>query len=239
MNDPHAPASGETKKAAVNGFAIVGFAGLLVLGIVLAVYAARYVPETLERLAGAVYLSPSEEPVDETPETPAVVTPEEEEEPATPSTPWQPTPTTPTTGTPIYYRQVPVTVPMTGRPNLEVDVLAVGYLRTSSATSFREDNEVPDGERPAIRFRVTNTGTNQSGFYDIEVEYPAEGSRDTYTIRVRESLMPKGTKDFTFGFDDPETGSNKRFTVTVDPDDDVDETSERDNDDSATIDIER
>lgn len=232
--DPHA--ANPTRKATVNGLAVVGFIALIVGGMLLVIYAARFIPETLSRLAGAVYLSP-EEVVNPEPEAP-VETPNEEtpEEPVV--TPETPTEKPPQTGGPNIVTY-PTVVPnqLYGNPDLAVDVLAVGYLRTSSASSFVADGSIDENDRPAVRFRVRNLGTNYVNFWQVRIEYPSRTGSDTYLITSRDMLYPGGYKDFTFGFDDPEEGNDRRFTVTVDPDDDLNEGSESNNRDTATIDI--
>ena len=71
MNAPHEETHAQendakqaAKRAAVNGLAVVGFLALIFLGIMLAIYGARFVPDTISRLTSAVYLSsePTNEP---------------------------------------------------------------------------------------------------------------------------------------------------------------------------------
>jgi len=238
--DPHGATP--TRKATVNGLAVVGFIALIVGGMLLVIYAARFIPETLSRLAGAVYLSPEETVNPEEPETPVVVPEENGGEEETPvveeEAPTNPTQTPPKTGGPnIVTRPTVVPNQLYGRPDLTVDVLAVGYLRTSSASSFVSDGSIDENDRPAIRFRVRNVGTNLVNFWQVEINYPSRSGADTYVITSRDLLYPGGYKDFTFGFDDPEEGNDRRFTVTVDPDNDLGEGSESNNRDTATIDI--
>jgi hypothetical protein len=96
-HDNHAPSE---KKVTLNGLIIIGFFGLVIAGMLLAVYASRYVPDTLARLSAAVYLTsdPAKNtgkatttPTTTKPQTPSV----------TPSVPKTPTVSaTSTTGTP-------------------------------------------------------------------------------------------------------------------------------------------
>lgn len=251
----------KAKRAAVNGLAIVGFVALIFLGIMLAVYGARFVPETISRLTGAVYLS--EEPTQE-PEVPAApaptatttvtvfvpvpatTTPSRPTTP-TPATTTPTTPTTPSTGGPNIvtyptYRWVtyPTTPTYYGLSDLTVEIIEVGYLRTNSASSFRKDNEVPDGEAGAFRFIVRNKGTNISGLWRFRAELPTEDNDDdVYSSGWQPSLVPGASKTYTLGFDDPEVGNNRRIDIEVDYSHAVIESNESNNDDSATIDVER
>lgn len=238
--------------AAINALAVVGFIALVFVGIALAIYAARYVPETVARLGAAnVYFSsifggdensdddlevvPGDSvpfPDDEGPTTDEEVPSLDEDEPA-PATPTKPTTPRPTTPTVI---QVPVTVPVTpyGDPDLSVRLLATGYLRTADTDSFVRDNEVPEGERPAVKFRVTNTGTNHSGAWEFEAKLPTTSSY-TFKSRRQASLAPGQYVDFTLGFDRPKDGE-QTIKITIDSGDDVDESNERNN--TLSIDIE-
>ena len=230
METPGQEGQKDMKKAAVNGLAIVGIGAVVIGALFLIIFAARFVPEALSRLASAVYLSPSETVNEE----PVVEEEPVEEEPETPGTPT--TPTTPTTGGgSTIIRTVPTT--LYGLPDLTVEVLAVGYLRTSSANSFVQENSIDEDDYPAIRFRVRNNGTNAVNYWQVEIEYPTRDSDDTYVITSSEQLRPRGYKDFTFGFDNAREGDNRRFTVTVDPDRDVAESNEGNNVASRTIDI--
>lgn len=235
MNATEPQTEHPTRKATVNGLAVVGFIALIVGGMLLVIYAARFIPETLSRLAGAVYLSPSE-----------TVNPEESEVPVTSPTDETPTerpsnepelPVEQPIQGPVNPVIIPVPAQLYGRPDLTANILAVGYLRTSSASSFVADSSIDENDRPAVRFRVGNVGTNLINFWQVEIKYPSRTGSDTYLITSRDLLYPGGYKDFTFGFDDPEEGNDRHFTVTADPHDDVSEGSENNNRSTATIDI--
>jgi len=250
----HQAVQEKAKRAAVNGLAVVGFLGLIFLGIMLAIYGARFVPETISRLTSAVYLSsdPTNEPTATSTSTrtatttvtvfvpvPATSTPS-----GTPAA--TTTPTTQSTGGPNIVRYPTTTYTYTnqprlyGLPDLTVEILEVGYLRTNSASSFRRDNEVPDGEAGAFRFIVRNIGTNASGLWRFRAELPTQDNDDdVYTSGWQPSLMPGASKTYTIGFDDPDTGNNRPIEIEVDHNDNVNESNERNNDDKTTIDVER
>lgn len=244
-----------TRRAAINGLAVVGFIALVFIGITLAIYAARYVPETVSRMGAAnVYFSslfgednadndlevvPGDSiPLPEGDETatstdPIVATSTE----PTVNEPNGPAPVQPRPGTPTVIT-VPVTVPRTlyGKADLTVRVTEIGYLRSATTDSFVKDNEVPEGERPAIKFRVTNIGTNTSGSWKFSAKLPTTTSY-TFESRAQQSLAPGQYVDFTLGFDRAKDGEN-RISLKIDTKDDVDESNENNNDTSVEIEVE-
>jgi hypothetical protein len=233
---PHDMATnGETKKPSVNGLAIVGFGALILAGIFLAIYAARYVPETLSRLSSAVILSPgnTENPEEETETPPAMEEEEPEEETARPSTPSTggPQVVTPPVAVspnpPVYY---PSTPNLYGRADLAITNLEVGYFRGST---FVEDDRVPSNRDAAVRFTVKNIGTNIASNWKIRVEVTGED-----TARGNGgSLMPNGYQTFTLRIENPEEGRNLDIDIDVDYTDTVNESNERNNDRSIDLEI--
>ncbi len=234
--------SEETKKAAVNGLAIVGFGALIIAGIFLAIYAARYVPETLSRLSSAVILSSDNEENPEEEEAPAAPVEEEEEAPApeTPSTPQTggPQVVTPPVAVspnpPVYYPQTPVYYPQTpelyGRADLVITDLEAGYFRGST---FVEDDTVPSNRDGAVRFTVKNIGTNAASGWRVQVEVTGED-----TVRGNGGyLMPNGYQNFTLRIEDPRENRDIDIDIEVDYDDRVDESNERNNDRSIELEI--
>ena len=245
--------NGGNRRAAVNGLAVVGFIALLFIGITLAIYAARYLPEGISRLGAAnVYFASffSDEGDNELEVVPGESVPFEDERndedevatstesvatttPATPSQPGTPRPATPI----VTAVPVPGTRPAPyGKADLSVRLLEVGYLRTSSADSFVKASRVPEDERAAFRFRVTNAGTNNTGTWEFEAILPTS-PRYTYNSRAQKSLAPGEYADFTLGYDRARDGEN-RVTIEVDSDKDVDESNERNNEISFEIKVE-
>lgn len=225
--EPGSAAAG--KKAALNGFAIVGFGALIVAGIFLAIYAARYVPEALSRLSSAVILS-SDGGNDG---APATTTPSTTK-PAATATTTKPV-TTPTT--PVIYttptRVVTQTGPkLYGLPDLTLINVEGGYMRGST---FIEDDNVPDGRDAALRFTVRNSGTNIASGWKVRVEVEDE---DT-AIGSGGTLYPNGTQNFSLRVTDPKQEKNKTIQIEVDYQNRVAESNERNNEDSLDLDIER
>ncbi|HEY0010629.1 MAG TPA: CARDB domain-containing protein [Candidatus Paceibacterota bacterium] len=248
------------RKAATGALAMVGFITLILIGIALAIYAARYVPLALNRLGtAAVSLSsvftPAEEdepalevvtvpaetvfePIATSTATTSVVAtaPVTTGTPAAPTTPArQPVPTTPRTVT------VPVTVPPPaphGLADLAVDITATGYCSSTNPDSFRAAREVPDSEYGGFKFAVRNAGTNNSGRWDLAVELPTTPAvKKTYA--GQRTLGPGDRMEFTLCFTEPRSGTNRDLIVRVDSGRDVNESNENNNSDTAQIDIER
>jgi hypothetical protein len=244
------------KQAAQNALAIVGFIALILIGIGLAIYAARYIPVAFNRLGtGAVSLSSVFTPAEEEYEEPSVVVTETSVpfEPVATSTEAGSGPATPTytapagsTGTAVrtntvtYTQPVPVIVPPPapyGRADLTVEITAVGYCTSDRVSSFRRDNEVPDGENGGMQFAVRNIGTNTSGSWDFEYDLPTSPALSR-TVSNQRSLGPGDRMDFTLCFTEPRSGNNRTVRVNVDSNREVNESNENNNSDSAQIDIE-
>lgn len=249
----HRPA----RTAAVNALAIVGFIALVFIGIALAIYAARFVPTAVSRVgSAAVYLGSAFTPADEKadlevvpgesiPFEPAASTTTPVETPATPgTTPTTPTrPTTPvagqgTSGTYPVGGSVAVPQAPYGKADLTVSVLSVGYLNSADTDTYRVSNEVPDGKRGAIKFVVTNKGTNVTGTWKFKAEIPTSPSY-TFTSPTQKSLNPGDKIEYVLGFDKTKEGNDRRITITVDTGKDVDESNENNNYASREVDIEK
>lgn len=245
--------STDSRRAAVNGLAIVGFIVLVIIGMALAVYAARMVPSALSRVgSAAVYLSSQIFPAEEG-DTDLVVVPSEETVPfgddalVATSTEVTATPTQPTTGstpvrpgtptTVVVPVQVPASTNYYGLPDLVVENVITGYLNTSSTDSFRASDEVPDGKRGAVKFTVINRGTNVSDRFEFEVKVPTTRSY-TYNSKSQQALRPGERIEYVLGFDQAKEGTNRTITIDVDPDDDINESNENNNTRSVRIDIE-
>lgn len=237
-------------RAGLHALAVVGFIVLILIGIALAIYAARYVPVAFERLgAAAVSLFNEEERAPELevvlpePSLPFVPVATSTEVTVT-ETPAQPAPTPVVSNNPQPAApttvQVPVYVPPPapyGTADLTVDITAVGYCSSNSASSFRTAREVPDGKNGGFRFTVANRGTNVSGQWDFTYELPTSPTLER-TVSNQRSLKPGDRMDFTLCFTEPRSGSNRDIVIRVDSGRDVSESNESNNSDSAEIDIE-
>jgi|CXWL01.1.fsa_nt_gi subtilase family serine protease len=241
-----------SRQVAINALAVVGFVVLLLLGIMFAVYSARYVPVALSRVgAAAVSLSSVFRPSQGEPQlqvitattTPGVVVTGvaatstevavEETTPTKPATP------KPTAGAQTQTVTTTVKVPVTpfGKPDLTTDITAVGYCTTNETSSFRRSSEIPDNENGGVKFTIKNSGTNVSGRWDFEYELPTSPVTKK-TASSQSSLNPGDAVEFTLCFTKPRAGDNRDIAIRVDTGKDVDESNENNNTDSATVSIE-
>lgn len=231
--------SHSTEKATINGLAVIGFIGLVIAGMLLAVYASRYVPDALSRLSSAVYLS-SDRDGENGEEAPAPT----EEEPAPqnpvvtpPANDDDDTETPPRTGGPNYVAPTPTYTyttsqkPLYGLADLALTNVRIGYMRGST---FVESDEVPDGRQLAVKFTVVNTGTNVASGWGMRVE--VEG-QDT-AIGAGALLYPDGTYPRLVRVTNPEEG-NVEVSIEIDYNNRVSESNERNNDREIDIDVER
>src|SRR3989344_5908521 len=195
------------RQAVVSALAIVGFIVLILLGIGLAIYAARYVPVATTTDSSVPTYTP----------------------PATGNTTTYVPPTTITV--PVT---IPPPAPY-GRADLTVDITPVGYCTRPDPDSFRRSNDVPDGEYGGFQFRVTNIGTNNSGSWDFTYDLPTSPALER-SARGKE-LGPGDRVDYTLCFTEARSGNNRTIRVEVEGDDDVNESNENNNSDPAQIDI--
>jgi len=245
------------RQTSVTALAIVGFIALLLGGILLAIYSARFVPVALNRIgAAAVLLSsifvPTQNPALEV--VPIATTTITFEEPATSTTtPAELTvttiggaPATPVTINPVRGNETTQTFPggttapavLFGNSDLSVVITQVGYLRTDSSSSFVATSEIPRGEKVAAKFVVTNQGTNTTGSWKFEAKIPTS-SGSTFTSPTQQALLPNDRIEYILGFDRAETGNDKRIVIYVDNDNDITENNEGNNIVSATVSVKR
>lgn len=240
-----------SRQAAVTGLAIVGFIVLIFIGMALAIYAARFVPEILTRAGtAAVNLFPGgdDKDADLVVVPPAETVPFENDGTVATSTPTTP-PATPTPApaaprpvvvapTPIITRvEVPASTNYHGLPDLVIENVQTGYLTNSNTSSFRASREVPDGERGAVRFTIANRGTNVSDRFEFEVKLPTSPSY-TYKSRTQQTLRPGERVEYVLGFTQPREGRDREITIEVDQDRDIRESNESNNARTVEVDIE-
>jgi len=247
--------TGASRSAAVNSLAIVGFIVLIILGMALAIYAARFVPAAISRVgSAAVYLSSQVFPSDDG-DTDLVVVPPTETIPfgedegvvVATSTPGTDTPTTPIIGTtPIAGTPTTITIPVqvpaaanySGLSDLTIQNVQTGYLRNNDVSSFRASNEVPDGEKGAVKFTIINVGTNVAGKFDFDFKINTSPSISK-NYKVTRELRPQERIEYTLWFDRVSGRDDRTITVEVDAGNDVNESNERNNERTVSIDIER
>ena len=238
------------RRAAIHGLAVVGFVTLIVLGISLAIYSARYVPSTVGRLgAAAVSLSqiftsaptPSLSvvpaasttiPFDTASSTASTSTAQATSSPSAPRA------VTPTAGakTSGTYQLGGGTSALFGLPDFIVTINAVGYLTGTSTSSFVATTTVPYGENPAVKFTVKNIGTNVAGPWRFSASIPTS-SDSIYQSVPQQSLNPGDYIEYTLGFSQPNPGANQTISVTANFDHAVTESDTNNDSASAKITI--
>jgi hypothetical protein len=240
-----------TRRAAVNTLAVVGFIALIIIGIALAIYSARYVPKAVSRLGGAaVSLSQIFRPASTTPVLQVVslasTTLPIENDAATSTastTVTFPTATTTPVKTPVTggttTRTVVTTTTATrpapyGLPDFAVTVTAVGYLDNGTTDSFVPSTSIPYGKTGAVKFTVRNIGTNITGNWNFRADVPTSPSF-SFTSPEQQSLYNGDQIDYTLGFDRGLQGNNRVITITVDPNNYITEQNENNNTSSGAL----
>lgn len=220
MNESEIPTS--NRVTVINALAVAGFVALMALGMWLAVYSTRYVPNIVGRMgAAAVYLGSVFTPSPEAslvviPETPTTISFGEEASstlstsasstaidvtlPRAAPKPVTPTAGTRTTNTYQIGGATTTTNVATGLPDLMVKINAIGYLATSSAESFVASSTVPTGKPTAIHFTIKNIGTNVTGPWRWSAFIPTQ-SAYTQESQPQQSLAPGDSIEYWLGFD--------------------------------------
>lgn len=213
-------------KTARQGVAIVGFVLIAIIGMTIAVYAARFVPSALSGMASAtayvssLFVPPADE--EPSPEAPVLV-PVEPETPVviTPATTTLATPTAPVTtpskpvapATPTYY----------GSADLTVNFTAFGYC---AGRTFVNASRIPNGADYGAQFTLTNEGTNIASGWRYMVETPDGSDVEGAGVTLLPSRSAIGTTCFSI-----EDGGGE-LSITVDSRNAVRESNERNNTDS-------
>ncbi len=238
-----------TRQAAINGLAAIGFLALVGAGMWLAVYSARFVPGALSRVgAAAVSLGSVFVPA---PAGIAVVPTASStmitfgNGTTTPSLPVAPTKTSvattvttnPGSRTNTDYQIGGTATPvLSGLPDLVTSITAVGYLTSTSTDSFVAATTVPKGSIAAVQFTIKNVGTNATGAWRFSASIPTSSAYIFQSI-PQENLNPNESIDYTLGFDQAIAGTNKMISVSANPDKTVLESNMNNDSASATITI--
>lgn len=242
---------------ALRGLAIVGFITLIVAGIWLAVYAARFVPASVDGFnAAAVSLSQIFTPTKQ-PNTLAIV-------PNATSTAFSHVPkTSPATSTSAgsakstqhkitkptntkykkYARHyvapkvgkrtthtysigngMPKVPKLYGLPDLATHIIAVGYLTSTSTNSFIATTTIPAGTHTAIKFTITNIGTNKTGAWTFTAHIPTNVSY-IFNSPIQKPLYPQDyikqdhiiKIEYVLGFTQATPGSDQTISITANP----------------------
>ena len=236
VNTP-APAPQPTKphNAAANALMVVAFLVLIFIGIAIAIYSSRYVPMAINTFSteNGVTGLPSNPNQNAVAVTPGTSIPFGTQQMATSTV--MTTSSFPTTG-PGYstlpngyqtlaQQNVPTSQTASayeaprapyGLADLNVQIIAVGYLANSSNASFVATPVIPVGARAAVEFSIGNTGTNVTGPWAFTAQIPTDNGY-TFNSPVEPSLNPGDHTVFTLAFDQVPTGPAEQITIIADP----------------------
>lgn len=256
QNDQSTP---QNRDRAVKGLAVVGFVALIVMGVWVAVYTTRYIPNIINGIAGAaVYLGSVFVPAPASPGLTVVPTASTTLSFGGGATSTATAPKKKTT-TGNLYGGTQVSIPTQtsvapyGLPDLSAFIDATGYMASGSYT-FVSTSTIPYGSRPEIRFTIKNVGTNISGPWRFSFTI-APASTETYrasnltctrtttsvgdgvtcTSEVQQSLNPGDYIDYTLDLEQFRLGINQTYTIVANSDNTVPESSSANNTATATV----
>jgi hypothetical protein len=257
MEPQHNSTEEGSRQAAIHGLAIVGFLALIVLGIVLAIYAARYVPSAVSRLVGGnpettlttvpTTTVPFTEPTAAT-STGSTQAASTTVTAAATTTTVQATSSAATSGAIVGYRTVtsntytpgsiaiPANRTYTGLADLAVTITDVGYTDNGE---FVSDRSLARNDALTVKILVTNIGTNKTGDWTIHTVIPTSSKTEFVHDEQEPSLEPNGILPLTLTLTRGRlrTGDNQEIFVQVDSENDINESNENNNEDTATINV--
>jgi hypothetical protein len=151
--------SSENRSATTHALALIGFIGLLLLGIVLAIYSARYIPKALTRIGTAAVSLSGGDPspkgaLSVVTATSTVVQEKTLEVPVVEKVVVKKTPPAYKVVEPVLVAQAPV-APY-GNPDLMISIESIGFLPTDSINSYIATENVPNGSKVAVKFSITS-----------------------------------------------------------------------------------
>ncbi len=240
------------RQAAVNGLAVVGFVALVGAGMWLAVYSTRFIPTVVNGVGeAAVYLGSIFTPAPGLSVVPtstasttiffgtANSTVSTSTKAIATSTPTKKIVTIAGTETNDTYQISGTTTPtLSGLPDFEVNINAIGYLATSSASSFIASSTVPSGFRPAVHFTIKNIGTNVSGLWNFNASIPTS-SNSIQTFSQQQNLKPGESIEYWLSFDyiSANKGAGEVISITANFDHAIGESNMNNNTASSTVTI--
>ncbi len=207
--------------AVVNALAITGFIALMALSLWLAVSSTRFVPSVVGRIGtAAVYLgsvftpSPTTASLTLGPSASTTI-PFGEASSTIAANIASVTPVLPPKKVmPTAGKEITSTVALDGLPDFFVKIDTIGYLATSSASSFVASSTVPAGDRPAVTFTIKNIGAKATGSWRWSASIPTQTTY-TYQSDPQPSLAPGDSIDYTMGFDQAAHGANQVISITA------------------------
>ncbi|HQU08034.1 MAG: hypothetical protein B7X04_03360 [Parcubacteria group bacterium 21-54-25] len=240
-------------QGALQGLAIVGFIVLVVAGVWLAIYTARFVPTAVEGLSSAAvslsqFFTPAKQPstlvVVPNTATSTVATSTNATTTAPVATSAAPTKKTRTVPTPkpgartehtyLIGDATSTTPTLHGLPDLATRITAVGYLTSTSTSSFVATTTIPAGAHVAVKFTITNIGTNVAAPWVFSASLPTQVNY-IFNSAIQQALNPGDHIDYVLGFDQANTGVNQTISITVNPKHVVAESNFNNNSASASV----
>ena len=243
-NQTSTPSAG--RRAAVGALAIVGFIALVIIGIGLAIYTARYLPDLSSKVGGGAVSFSSlfhKKPNADLQVVTSTTTLPFGTNSTTTASVAVATSTSSKTSSGGSYASAgasqgatyttPVSkgpVALYGNPDLSATVTDVGYLsRSGDTTSFVGSNSVPQSNDGAVKFTITNVGTNATGSWNFSVDIPTSPSQH-FVSPDQASLNPGDSVDYVLGFSRGfSSGQQITVTVTADPNNRIIENSKTNN----------
>ena len=244
-----APQPTKPRSAVADALMVVGFLVLIFIGIAIAIYSSRYVPMAVNTFSteNGVTGLPSNPNQNSLAVVPGSSIPFSGAETAT-STAMYPSsiqgpygvpniqnvPTHAPTYTPATAAAYSATRAPYGLPDLNVNIIAVGYLANSSNSSFIATPVIPIGARAAVQFSIGNTGTNATGPWAFTAQIPTDNGY-TFNSPVEPSLNPGDHTVFTLAFDQVPPGPAEQITIIADPRNYIQEVTKNNNVANASV----
>ncbi len=244
-NIEHPPKTSAAQRGIIKVLAAVGFVFLVGIGIFLAIYAARFVPTAVKNMGSAV-VSLSQVFTPKKPSSLAIVPPQNTL-PFTVATDTAAAITTkPTTRTTIRHHKITTpthagkrtsgtyqingttTQTLYGLPDFTTQIIAAGYMTSTSTDSFVATTTIPHGARVAVKFSIRNDGTNKTGAWTFRASIPTELNY-IFNSPVQQSLNPGDHISYILGFNQAKAGSNQTISITANATHSVAESNENNN----------
>lgn len=121
----------------------------------------------------------------------------------------------------------------TGGPDLVVSNFEVGRM---SGSRFISDDDQDEGDDAAVKFTVRNIGSQSSGSWKFEISDLPYDNEEDYESRSQNSIAPGQSVDIIVEFENIDEG-NYRLELEVDSDNDIREVNERNNEDTARLEV--
>ena len=122
----------------------------------------------------------------------------------------------------------------TGTPDLSVQILSVG---TKTNGVFTATNNFTTDSTVVVNFQITNQGTAASGAWAMRVDSPSSNAMDKIKTLTARSLPAGAAVTGQVVFNTPALGTNQQVTISVDPNNTIQESNESNNQISSTISI--